>query len=439
MPPVCFMIMPYGERETGVAADVGLPKVDFNALWENVYKPAIAKLGYTPVRADQELGAVIIKDMIERLAISSLVIADITIANANVYYEVGVRHAASPRGCVLISAKWARPAFDLAQIRHLQFPLASKAPSGAEAEALRDELVASIRPYVDAASPIFDLLPGYPPAQVDDATSFQELVSELTSFEGKVRAAANIADANERKQKLQEIATSVTAEPVIDSLALELLPVIRDKTDFATLLAYIDALPPRLRDSAFVQEQRALAQSKLGNHLEAIAGLEALIQLRGESSERRGLLGGRYKKLYLQTNDREYLNRAIENYTKGMYLDLNDYYSPSNLPRLLRTRGGRKDEKAAVTAAEITRAGCARKAKIDPDDEWLGQTMLGQAVDAMDVEQAAELVDDLVNKRQTKWKLDVTTADIQMSLKLIEAKDPALRAQFDEVLAPLQQ
>jgi tetratricopeptide (TPR) repeat protein len=436
MPPVCFMIMPYGERETGVAADVGLTKVDFNALWTNVYQPAIEKLGYVAVRADQELGSVIIKDMIERLAISSLVIADITIANANVYYEVGVRHAAAPRGCVLISAKWARPAFDLAQIRHLQFELKSKAPSGAEADALRDELVAAIQPHVHASSPIFDLLPGFPPAQLDDATSFQDLVSEISSFEGRARAAANIADANERKAKLKEIADSVVAEPVIDSIALDLVPVIRDKTDFETLLAFIDALPERLRTSPFAQEQRALAQSKLGNHLEAIAGLEALIQLRGETSERRGLLGGRYKKLYLQTNDREYLNKAIDNYTKGMYLDLNDYYSPSNLPRLLRTRGGRKDEKAAVTAAEITRAGCARKAKLDPDDEWLGQTMLGQAVDAMDVEQAAELVDDLVNKGQTKWKLDVTAADIQMSLKLI--KDPALRAQFDEVLAPLQ-
>lgn len=43
-------------------------------------------LGYDPVRTDQDLGAAIIKEMIEWLAICDLVIADV---NGNVDYEVG--------------------------------------------------------------------------------------------------------------------------------------------------------------------------------------------------------------------------------------------------------------------------------------------------------------------------------------------------------------
>ena len=39
----------------------------------------------------------IIRDMIERLALSDMVLADVSIPNANVFYEVGVRHAGLDR------------------------------------------------------------------------------------------------------------------------------------------------------------------------------------------------------------------------------------------------------------------------------------------------------------------------------------------------------
>jgi hypothetical protein len=58
------------------------------------------------VRADQDTGALIITQMIERLYFADLVLADMTIPNGNVYYEVGVRHAAKEIGCVLLAADW---------------------------------------------------------------------------------------------------------------------------------------------------------------------------------------------------------------------------------------------------------------------------------------------------------------------------------------------
>jgi hypothetical protein len=85
-------------------------------------RPAIESLNYTPVRADQDLGGLIIPEMIERLAISDLVIADVSIPNPNVYYELGIRHACQRRGCVLIAAEWAKPLFDIQQMRQLRYP-----------------------------------------------------------------------------------------------------------------------------------------------------------------------------------------------------------------------------------------------------------------------------------------------------------------------------
>ena len=106
---IAFMVMPFGRKATGLTEKDAPADIDFDALWERVYQPILEERGYKAVRADRDAGALIISEMIQRLAIADLVVADITIANANVYYEVGVRHAAKEKGCVLVGAEWARP------------------------------------------------------------------------------------------------------------------------------------------------------------------------------------------------------------------------------------------------------------------------------------------------------------------------------------------
>ena len=99
--PVCFMIMPYGRKPT--QAEPGKPaEIDFNALWDKGYVPVIKALGYEPVRADQDTGSLIVGEMLERLYFADLVLADMTIPNGNVYYEVGIRHAAQKTGTQLM-------------------------------------------------------------------------------------------------------------------------------------------------------------------------------------------------------------------------------------------------------------------------------------------------------------------------------------------------
>jgi hypothetical protein len=58
--PVCFTIMPYGRKPTQAEAGRGPAEIDFNALWDRGYVPVIKQLGYEPVRADQDTGALII-------------------------------------------------------------------------------------------------------------------------------------------------------------------------------------------------------------------------------------------------------------------------------------------------------------------------------------------------------------------------------------------
>ena len=75
--PLCFMIMPYGRKPTQTEVGRGSAEIDFNALWDRGYVPVTKELGYEPVRADQDTGALIISQMLERLYFADLVLADI--------------------------------------------------------------------------------------------------------------------------------------------------------------------------------------------------------------------------------------------------------------------------------------------------------------------------------------------------------------------------
>jgi hypothetical protein len=63
------------------------------------------------VRADEEMaGGIIHKPMFERLILCEYAVADLTAANANVFYELGVRHGGRP-GCTVLL--FANQSFDI--------------------------------------------------------------------------------------------------------------------------------------------------------------------------------------------------------------------------------------------------------------------------------------------------------------------------------------
>ena len=97
--------------------------VDFDAVYEELIAPAVRAAGLEPLRADEEMGGGIIhKPMFERLILCDYAVADLTTANANVFYELGVRHALRPYTTVLLFAEGGRPAFDVAPVRAAALP-----------------------------------------------------------------------------------------------------------------------------------------------------------------------------------------------------------------------------------------------------------------------------------------------------------------------------
>jgi hypothetical protein len=202
-------------------------------------------------------------------------------------------------------------------------------------------------------------------------------------------------------------------------------------------------LPKGIRDLPTVREQRALALSKLGSPLQAAAALEEMIRTLGPTSEREGLLGGRYKKLYTEAVERgdardaaRYLDLAIEHYDLGMKLDLNDYYPASNLARLLRARGEEGDEERARAAAFVTLVACERAKARNPRDEWLNPTLLGAAFDAGDALAAERLYNQIRKEDLAAWKLDITLDDLETGIAL--QRDEAVREKLTATLGKLK-
>jgi tetratricopeptide (TPR) repeat protein len=439
--PICFMIMPYGTKPTLQKPESPAPaKVNFDRLWEAAIRPTLDALGYDPVRADQDLGALIIQQMIERLAISDLVVADVSIANANVYYEVGIRHAAKPRGCVMVAADWAQPLFDINQMRQVRYPLPAESISDENAASIKSILQTGIPPLASGDSPFYQALPGYPDRlDPQRASSFRDALRELSEFQAEVHATrcAPQSECRDRALKLRQ--RYFAGGPIQQVVALELLYVLRDCTDFQTTRDFIDSLPKDIRDLPVVQEQRALALSKSGDHITAIGALEELIRLNGETSERRGLLGGRYKRLYASATNpvekKDFLNRAIRQYELGMKADLNDYYPASNLARLYRARNSKGDDDRARTAAAVTLLGCERARARNVDDPWLKPTLVGAAFDAGDVEKARELADQVSQEGAVAWKLQTTLSDLEFAVGFHE---PERAAELSEILDELK-
>ena len=442
--PICFMIMPYGKKATQAEPSVGVAEIDFNALWDRAYAPVIETLGYEPVRADQDTGSMIITQMIERLYFADLVLADMTIPNGNVYYEVGIRHAAKEIGCVLLAAEWSKALFDVAQMRTLRYPL----PEGSITETTAEKIRTAIKGPIDSlgrgVSPIFESIPGYPSA-VNPATasSMKDVMAELAAFQGEIRAVRALPR-TDRMAKATELVDKYWKPRVTGATVIALLRLLKDSADGATdwswITDFIGRFPAAIADEEEVRETNAFATSNAGKPIEAIAKLEELIARSGPTPERLGLLGGRYKRLFLKAasplDGLAPLNNAITAYERGMELDLNQYYCSSNLPRLYRRRKRQGDELRAQSVAPIVVAACERARKRNVADDWLNATLLGAAFDAHDCDKAVELAAEVASQGAARWQIETTLDDLKLSVSQVEDKDT--RDRLEAILETLK-
>jgi tetratricopeptide (TPR) repeat protein len=158
--PHAFVAMPFGSK---LGPDGG--EIDFNRVYNDYIRQALELAGLEPFRADEEIRAGhIIADMFQELLVADLVVADLTIENPNVWYELGVRHALRARGVVIVCGGRVTSAFDLYTDRKLRYELKDGAPDPAYLEQDKRKLAEMVKATMDAwhgrkISPVYSLMP----------------------------------------------------------------------------------------------------------------------------------------------------------------------------------------------------------------------------------------------------------------------------------------
>lgn len=93
---------------------------EYNQLYREVIQPVCADFGYEVVRADNiYTNTLIVEDIAKSIREASLVIADITPNNPNVYYEVGFAHGIEKPTILLSDRKREKLPFDISGFRLL--------------------------------------------------------------------------------------------------------------------------------------------------------------------------------------------------------------------------------------------------------------------------------------------------------------------------------
>jgi tetratricopeptide (TPR) repeat protein len=405
--------MPFGKKP-----GAGGAVVDFDAVYAGLIRPAIEAAGLEPLRADEEAGGGIIhKPMFERLILCEYAVADLTTANANVFYELGLRHAVRPSTTALVFARGGeRLPFDVAPLRALPYDLG---PDGrpAAAGADREALAARLREARSGAadSPVYQLVDGFPDVQRLKTDVFRERVASAESL--KARLAAARAEGVAALRALQ-----AELEPLADAdaaVAVDLLLSYRAVKAWGEMAALVPRLSPPLAATPLVQEQLAFGLNRAGRGDEAERVLLDLLQRRGPSSETCGLLGRVHKDRWeaaRRAGDalraRGLLRQAIDAYRKGFEADWRDAYPGINAVTLMEI--AEPPDPARERLLPVVRYAVERRLAGARPDYWDHATLVELAVLAKDEGAAASAVADALAAVRERWEPESTARNLQL-------------------------
>ena len=175
-----FIVRPFNMKK-----DSSGKEVDFERTHQELIAPALEAAGLGGGTTGKIIDAGNIReDMFGLIIEADLVLCDITVHNANVFYELGIRHALRKKGTVLIKGAPVADStpFDILTDRYLEYNVDKP---GEKKDELVDVIRATLASPRETDSPIFKMLPTLPeldPAAVQVVpTDFTEEVARATA------------------------------------------------------------------------------------------------------------------------------------------------------------------------------------------------------------------------------------------------------------------
>lgn len=446
MKPLCFVLMPFGRKPEAAGR-----LVDFDVVYNEIIAPAVLEAGMEAIRADQEqIGGTIHKPMFERLMLCDYAVADMTGANPNVYYELGIRHALRPRSTVLIFAEGTTLPFDLAMQRGQPYRMDA---GGNLTDVAGDvgRIAERLRTAHEAAhddSPLFQLVDGMPRLEIDHARTdiFRDRVAIAQGYKDALAAA--------RKQGVAAV-RAVAADPRLADLRNVEAGIIVDlmlsfravgtTEGCEEMIALHARMPRELQQARMVREQLGFALNRVGRRAEAEKVLAGVIREFGPSSETNGLLGRVYKDMWEEAKQagrgmeaKGHLRRAIASYRAGFEADWRDAYPGVNAVTLMALSD--PPDPALDALLPVVRYAAFQRIRADEHqtgDYWDQATLIELAVVARDRDAAEDAAAAALSVVTEPWQPPTTARNLRLIREAREARgeDAAWIGDIEQALA----
>lgn len=388
MKPHAFIAMPFGVKPGHDGA-----AIDFDRVYAELIRPALEDAGCEVFRADEEPRAGDIRtDMFQELLVADLVVADLTLDNPNVWYELGVRHALRARGVVLVQGPRPNQPFDIYTDRKLRYRIVDGAPDPAALGEDRARLASMAREMLESSaartvSPVYLLLDHLREPQWRDL-----LLAERNEFSDAYRQWASRMEVARQKNRPGDILVLADETPT-RALAIESRKLAGNcllkaqHFDFA-LEQFDAALAIDAQDKAS-REKRAVCLGRLGRVEEAREATRRLTADYPADAEAWALAGrvakddwierwrqpgaGPARMRTLAAAEEACLQEAIDPYRSAFVADPSHIYSGINALTLTVLRvhlGGRNDPaETDLLLAGVRWAAAAGLAR-SPRDYW---------------------------------------------------------------------
>ncbi|MEO5341371.1 MAG: DUF4071 domain-containing protein [Magnetococcus sp. MYC-9] len=414
MKPFCFVLMPFGSK-----SDDGGRMIHFDSIYEKIIAPAIENAGMEPMRADREMtGGFIHKAMFERLLLCDYAVADLTTANANVFYELGIRHGIRPHSTVLIFSQGSRLPFDIAPLRGVPYhldALGGLLQPEEDRNTLTRRLDAGRQAEVD--SPLYQLVSEWPQPEI--ARLKTDRFRELVSYSSVIKAELTQARHMQSRDALAGIEARICLEDADPAIVIDLYLSYRAVKAWQEMVGLVQRMPRLVRETVLVQEQFGMALNRLGRHQEAERVLQQVIERHGASSETCGILGRVYKDLWEYSHNQKdrvraqgYLRKAIDAYLDGFHSDWRDAYPGINAVTLMEMCDPPDPRQKELLP--VVRFAVKRRLNGKRPDYWDHATLLELAFLAHDREEAEHALAAALTTMVEPWQLETTARNVRL-------------------------
>ncbi len=445
---LCFVDMPFGQKpdlKSGVV-------VDFDQIYNKAIKPAIEECGLEALRGDEErTGGIIHGAMFARLLLAEFVVADLTLANPNVFYELGIRHAAKPFTTVPIFANVSALPFDVALVRAVGYQLKKGKLTKAAAQKLKSQLAKRLWDAISGAtthdSPLFQLIPKFPGIDLPDEVTetFKDRIRQAEEFR-EMLSSARAQPLREEREALLKIRRDLgDLKTVQRSLLIELMSSFRDAEAFEELVELYNSFPGPLKDYVIAKQQFALAlnrRNQSDDRERALRILNELLKNRGPDSETLGVKGRIHKDTYKEATQAgritaaAALDDAIEAYTKGFEADPRDYYPGVNAINLLIQKGDAESLKKVERLLPLVSFAVERRGGASSADYWDLATDLELACIGEDWATANRILPKAILAATDSFKTATTLGNLRLLKQARERRGREV-AELDAILDEL--